>query len=625
MNTKNYNDDETRIDITNSSNEYHEEADNTPTPPPYQPISTPKSKSNSGMVAATAGLAFAAGVGIAYGLGAFDSDEIPNTEEPTTDDDLNINIDNDSINITGADTSNINIDTNGTNININNGSTDINVNGSTNINIDSIGTADINISNGSTDIHISQPDINIDFNSGAEINVKSLGSSITTPSSLEFIGITTVTTDDMSFSTAFATARRELGPHGVFEWRGGVYGTYYDNEWKHMPDSFKQEFSNHNWFVEIEEMGDGVTHLPQSSHSTNIDINTATNGITIEQHNTFIHNNIDTNIGTNVHDATSSSPTSSSNDPCAPLAYSVDDVMMSTSTNDDMSFAKAFATARAEVGPGGVFEWRGGVYNTFYESEWNRLSESSKETFGNHDWQSEFDKCNSIEVENGNTTASFIDLDAESGFVADTDINNTFAQQTNVIEQNVLVTNVNVVDNDIAIQNNQFIENEYITQEFNDNNIDIENQSSEFVESEYIAQEFNNIDIDNNVNIFDQTEYTAEEFNNTDIDNEVNNFAQTEYVAEEFNNTDIDNDVNNSVQTEYVAEEFNDDDIEILNADTFEGEEYLAEAFTDNNAAIIDGDGGDFDIYEVANDDTFNNDFDSSIDNDIDDFSDPMC
>ena len=283
MNTKNYNDDETRIDITNSSNEYHEEADNTPTPPPYQPISTPKSKSNSGMVAATAGLAFAAGVGIAYGLGAFDSDEIPNTEEPTTDDDLNINIDNDSINITGADTSNINIDTNGTNININNGSTDINVNGSTNINIDSIGTADINISNGSTDIHISQPDINIDFNSGAEINVKSLGSSITTPTSLEFIGITTVTTDDMSFSTAFATARRELGPHGVFEWRGGVYGTYYDNEWKHMPDSFKQEFSNHNWFVKIEEMGDGVTHLPQSSHSTNIDINTATNGITIEQ------------------------------------------------------------------------------------------------------------------------------------------------------------------------------------------------------------------------------------------------------------------------------------------------------------------------------------------------------
>lgn len=595
MNTKNYNDDETRIDITNSSNEYHEEADDTPTPPPYQPISTPKSKSNSGMVAATAGLAFAAGVGIAYGLGAFDSDEIPNTEEPTTDDDLNINIDNDSINITGADTSNISIDTNGTNINFNNGSTDINVNGGTNINIDNNGTADINISNDSTDIHISQPDININFNSGAEINVKSLGSSITTPSSLDFIGITTVTTDDMSFSTAFATARRELGPHGVFEWRGGVYGTYYDNEWKHMPDSFKQEFSNHNWFVEIEKVGDGVTHLPQSSHTTNIDINAATNNISIEQHNSFTDNNIDANIDTNAP-----ATVASSYDPCAPLAYSVEDVMMSTSTNDDMSFAKAFATARAEVGPGGVFEWRGGVYNTFYESEWNRLSESSKETFGNHDWQSELDKCNSLEVDGGNTSEIFIDQNAESIYVAEPIINDTTAQQINVIEQNVYVANVYDVDNNIDIQNNQFIENKYITQEFNNNEFEIENQSNEFVELEYINQEFNDIDINNNVN----------------------NIAQTEYIAEDIYNTDIDNNV---AQTEYIAEEFNDNDIEILNADTIEGDEYLAETFINNNAAIIDGDGDDFDMYEVANNDTFNNDFDSSIDNDIDDFSDPMC
>ena len=32
--------------------------------------------------------------------------------------------------------------------------------------------------------------------------------------------------------------------------------------------------------------------------------------------------------------------------------------------SDDMSFNEAFATARAEVGAGGIFEWKGNSYNT---------------------------------------------------------------------------------------------------------------------------------------------------------------------------------------------------------------------------------------------------------------------
>ena len=49
--------------------------------------------------------------------------------------------------------------------------------------------------------------------------------------------------DSMSFSEAFAAARAEVGPGGVFYWHGGVYGTYYANEWDAMTAEAKQEFA----------------------------------------------------------------------------------------------------------------------------------------------------------------------------------------------------------------------------------------------------------------------------------------------------------------------------------------------------------------------------------------------
>ena len=45
------------------------------------------------------------------------------------------------------------------------------------------------------------------------------------------------------------------------------------------------------------------------------------------------------------------------------------------------SFADAFAEARAEVGPGGVFHWRGGIYNTYTQEEWNSMSDAQKHQF----------------------------------------------------------------------------------------------------------------------------------------------------------------------------------------------------------------------------------------------------
>lgn len=51
------------------------------------------------------------------------------------------------------------------------------------------------------------------------------------------------------------------------------------------------------------------------------------------------------------------------------------------SAHDDLSFGEAFAAARAEVGPGGVFEWHGGLYNTYTADEWNSMTAEQKNDF----------------------------------------------------------------------------------------------------------------------------------------------------------------------------------------------------------------------------------------------------
>lgn len=59
-------------------------------------------------------------------------------------------------------------------------------------------------------------------------------------------------------------------------------------------------------------------------------------------------------------------------------------VMIATGVSDDMSFSEAFAAARAEVGPGGAFEWHGTIYGTYYADEWNNMSAEEKEAFNDH-------------------------------------------------------------------------------------------------------------------------------------------------------------------------------------------------------------------------------------------------
>ncbi len=45
-------------------------------------------------------------------------------------------------------------------------------------------------------------------------------------------------------------------------------------------------------------------------------------------------------------------------------------------SEEGQSFSEAFADARNEVGAGGVFEWNGQQYNTFYAEEWQDMDET---------------------------------------------------------------------------------------------------------------------------------------------------------------------------------------------------------------------------------------------------------
>lgn len=65
-------------------------------------------------------------------------------------------------------------------------------------------------------------------------------------------------------------------------------------------------------------------------------------------------------------------------------AWANDSVDIATSVSDDMSFSQAFAAARAEVGPGGAFEWHGNVYGTYTAEEWENMTPEERDEYNNH-------------------------------------------------------------------------------------------------------------------------------------------------------------------------------------------------------------------------------------------------
>ena len=62
-------------------------------------------------------------------------------------------------------------------------------------------------------------------------------------------------------------------------------------------------------------------------------------------------------------------------------SHTLENGLQVAAVSDDLSFGEAFAAARAEVGPGGVFHWHGGIYNTYTADEWNAMTVAQKHDF----------------------------------------------------------------------------------------------------------------------------------------------------------------------------------------------------------------------------------------------------
>lgn len=77
--------------------------------------------------------------------------------------------------------------------------------------------------------------------------------------------------------------------------------------------------------------------------------------------------------------------------------------------SEGLNFSDAFKEARENLGPGGIFEWEGKFYNTFFAEEWESLTQDQKKDFAGKVSESINEKNSAIvEVENGELiTAEF--------------------------------------------------------------------------------------------------------------------------------------------------------------------------------------------------------------------------
>lgn len=106
-------------------------------------------------------------------------------------------------------------------------------------------------------------------------------------------------------------------------------------------------------------------------------------------------------------------------------------VPVASAVTDDMSFSEAFAAARSEVGPGGVFEWHGNTYNTYYKDEWDAMSDAEQNAFQNNAYHA---GENLTQADNISDTASMY---ADEPVVAYVDESDNDVRIIGVMEENV--------------------------------------------------------------------------------------------------------------------------------------------------------------------------------------------
>lgn len=88
-----------------------------------------------------------------------------------------------------------------------------------------------------------------------------------------------------SFADAFAAARRQLGPGGVFEWHGKLYGTYYESEWNNMSNADRQAY-----WARVSGMSAGHNSDLNYAHNTSHDVHYYHDTVYVGQPDVHVHN-----------------------------------------------------------------------------------------------------------------------------------------------------------------------------------------------------------------------------------------------------------------------------------------------------------------------------------------------
>lgn len=83
-------------------------------------------------------------------------------------------------------------------------------------------------------------------------------------------------------------------------------------------------------------------------------------------------------------DVAESEEISIDNQTAATEEAAVDTEVQQASIDQGQSFGEAFAAARAQVGPGGVFLWHGRLYGTYTAEEWQAMSDAQKDEFADN-------------------------------------------------------------------------------------------------------------------------------------------------------------------------------------------------------------------------------------------------
>lgn len=170
--------------------------------------------------------------------------------------------------------------------------------------------------------------------------------------------VSSIDATNMTFEEAWEAAREEVGAGGVFLFDGGLYSTLTNGEWDALsPEEHAELWGNLPSLDEVQKdlFGEGwpaanEQELDEAPAAELVSDDTG-DGPEVEA-----LPEVESNVEVIVYEN-------------APTAFGVD---------DDMSFSEAFATAREEVGAGGVFLWNGQMYGTYYETESASMTEEDR-------------------------------------------------------------------------------------------------------------------------------------------------------------------------------------------------------------------------------------------------------